>query len=265
MTKIALLLPHLRCGGVEQVCIQLAKEFVNKGYSVEFLLLSSSGELLETASSISSVHSLEVSRFREVLLPLSRYISLHQPDVLLAGMWPLTCLAPLSKGISRSRTKVIISEHCTLENQYKDWGALTYAGLCLSTTIGYRLADQCIAVSQGVAQSMSQLAHFPVDRITVIYNPRPTFPEPTEGELENIEQLWNIPRGHRIVTVGTLKEQKNHALLLQAFAQLSFANSRLMLVGLGHIENNLRGCCRMELLPRQELGCPWGCGGYNDQ
>ncbi|URR35481.1 glycosyltransferase [Thermosynechococcus sp. HN-54] len=240
MSLITLLLPDLRCGGAEQVCIQLAKEFTNKGYSVEFLLCSLRGELLETASSIASVRSLKVSRFREVLLPLSRYISLHQPDVLLASMWPLTCLAPLSKRISQSRTKVIISEHVTLENQYKDWGVLTYTGLGLSTAIGYRLADQCIAVSRGVAQSMSQLAHFPLDRITVIYNSRRTFPEPTESELEQIEQLWNTPRGHRIVTVGTLKEQKNHALLLQAFAQLPFVNHRLMLVGTGHLEDNLK-------------------------
>lgn len=196
MTKIALLLPDLRCGGAEQVCIQLAREFVNKGYSVEFLLLSSSGELLETASSITSVHSLEVSRFREVLLPLSRYISLHQPDVLLASMWPLTCLAPLSKGISRSRTKVIISEHCTLENQHKDWGALTYAGLCLSTTIGYRLADQCIAVSQGVAQSMSQLAHFPVDRITV--------------KLTNLGQILSLGCSEKEFTTGCCMAIRRH-------------------------------------------------------
>lgn len=240
MSKITLLLPDLRGGGVEQVRIQLAKQFIQRGHEVEFLLCSLTGEFLEIAQGISSVQSLEVSHFRKVILPISKYLSLHQPDVLLVSMWPLTCLAPLSRKLSRSRTKVIISEHVTLENQYQDWDILTYIGLRFSTVIGYRLADHCIAVSQGVAESMSQLAHFPLDKVTVIHNPLRILPEPTELELENIEQLWNTPRGYRIVTVGTLKEQKNHALLLKAFAQLPFTDSRLMLVGKGHLEESLR-------------------------
>lgn len=238
--NIALLLPDLRCGGVEQVQIELAKGFIEKGYSVEFVLCSLAGELLEKARSVSPIFSLEVSNFRKSLFPLAQYISKKQPEVLLASMWPLTVLAPLSNKIARSNTRVIISEHSNLKSQYKDWGALTNIGLRCATTIGYRLANQCVAVSQGVAQVMSEIAHFPVNKIHVIYNPLRSLPEPTTAELDHADQLWNAPKGYRILTVGTLKEQKNHALLLQAFAQLSFPNSRLMLVGKGHLEDRLR-------------------------
>lgn len=240
MKLITFLLPDLRCGGVEQVRIRLAEYFTEQGYSVEFLLCLLTGELLEIAQSISSVYSLKVSNFRKVVLPLAEYLTVNQPDVLLAHMWPLTCLAPVSKKISRSHTRVFICEHSTLENQYRDWGVLTYMKLHFSTVIGYRLADHCIAVSRGVAESMGKLAHFPLHKITVIHNPVRALPEPTELELQDIEQLWHIPRGYRIVTVGTLKKEKNQALLLKAFAQLPFTDSRLMLVGKGYLEENLR-------------------------
>ena len=87
---------------------------------------------------------------------------------------------------------------------------------------------------------MSKLARFPLDKITVIHNPLRFLPEPTGLELQNIERLWHIPRGYRIVTVGNLKEAKNQALLLKAFAQLPIKDSRLMLVGKGYFEESLK-------------------------
>lgn len=42
------------------------------------------------------------------------------------------------------------------------------------------------------------------------------------------------------MTVGTLKAQKNQALLLRAFARLPMKDARLMLVGSGALEDDLR-------------------------
>ncbi len=58
--------------------------------------------------------------------------------------------------------------------------------------------------------------------------------------MEIADALWNCPPGDRILTVGSLKDQKNHSLLLRAFARTPGTRSRLMLLGQGENEGILR-------------------------
>ena len=45
--KIAFILPDLRAGGAEKVCINLAKDFILKGHKVTFVLMYKKGEYLK--------------------------------------------------------------------------------------------------------------------------------------------------------------------------------------------------------------------------
>lgn len=56
---------------------------------------------------------------------------------------------------------------------------------------------------------------------------------PTPEALRSTEQLWTAAPGGRILTVGSLKAQKNHPLLLRAFARLARPDARLMILGGG--------------------------------
>ena len=58
--------------------------------------------------------------------------------------------------------------------------------------------------------------------------------------MAQAEKLWCCPPGKRVLTVGSLKEQKNHPLLLRAFARIPDPQARLMLVGMGECEVGLR-------------------------
>ncbi|WKT81957.1 glycosyltransferase [Thermosynechococcus sp. PP45] len=238
--KVSILLPDLRCGGVENVRLRLARQFIRRGYQVEFLLLVKQGELLQEVQSLCVVQSLNKHKISESVFKLVEYLKAKNPSVLLSAMWPLTVIAPFSKKLAQSNVRVVISEHVTLTNQYKDKGIVTNSQLRLSTMIGYRLADACIAVSQGVAQDMSQIAKIPLNKINVINNPGRLLIEPSKDELNVVDQMWGVPKKYRVLSVGNLKQQKNHALLLKAFAQLPFTDSRLMLVGKGHLEESLR-------------------------
>jgi glycosyltransferase involved in cell wall biosynthesis len=55
------------------------------------------------------------------------------------------------------------------------------------------------------------------------------------------QALWNVPPSGRILTVGSFKAEKNHPLLLRAFARLAqVPEARLMLLGAGAGEVALR-------------------------
>lgn len=233
MAKISILLPNLSGGGVERIRIVLAHEFARAGYEVEFVLMQARGELVEEAKASFSVFDLSISRSRSLPSALARYLREQRPSVLLAAMWPLTVIAPLAVRFSAHSCQVLVSEHNTLSVQYRDWGRAHRLMLRASTTVGYRLANRRVAVSEGVAEDIASLSSLPLGAFDVIHNPVPPRPAPNEEVTEIAETLWAVPPAARIVTVGSMKAQKNHPLLMRAFARLDNPDARLMFVGDG--------------------------------
>ena len=236
---ISILLPDLRGGGAERVNLDLAYEFVRAGHEVEFVLMQARGELLEEARTSFSVVDLATPRARSLPFALARYLRQRRPDALLAAMWPLTVIAPLAQRLSGHRCKVIVSEHNTLSVQFSDWGQLHRTAMRASMAMGYRLSNHRIGVSQGVIQDISTLSGLRPTAFNVIYNPVPPRADPLIKVLRDAEELWAGPQGGRIVTVGSMKAQKNHGLLMRAFAQLDRPDARLMFVGDGPGRNGL--------------------------
>ncbi|MGV0908800.1 glycosyltransferase [Martelella sp. FOR1707] len=231
--KISILLPDLRGGGVERIRIVLADEFAAQGHSVEFVLMQGRGDLLAEAQSRHSVVDLHCRRARSLPRALARYLREARPDALLAAMWPLTVMAPLAQRLSGHRCAVVVSEHNTLSVQYGNWGWFHRAALRASMAAGYRLADRRVGVSSGVVEDIARLSGLRIDAFDVIHNPVRPRPSPSPAALQKAEALWAGPAGARIVTVGSMKAQKNHPLLLRAFARIDRPDARLMFVGDG--------------------------------
>lgn len=202
--------------------------------------MQASGELLQEARDSFEVVDLGCRRTREVPVALSRYLRTRKPNALLAAMWPMTVAAPIGRLLSGHPCRLAISEHCCLTAQYQDWGGKHLAALRMSMAIGYRMVDATIAVSTGVAEDLARLSGLSASRFHVIHNPVSPRPEPSPDAIGMAEGLWSAPAGARVLTVGRFKSQKNHTLLLRAFARLECADARLMLLGNGDLEPELR-------------------------
>ena len=237
--RISILLPDLRGGGVERIRLELAREFRTMGYQVEFLLMSAAGDLLTEASKDFTVVDLNARRARHVLWKLIRHLHRSPPDALVAAMWPLTALAPLAARLARFGGPVAVSEHNLLSSQYGSRSSTHKLMLKASIWAGYRLATSRIAVSEGVRGDMAQICRLSEDHIAVIQNPVRRLTKPETTTTESINDLWGSV-GKRIVTVGSLKDVKNHSVLLRAFQLLPKGSAKLMLVGQGPNENKLR-------------------------
>lgn len=231
--KISILLPDLRGGGVERIRLVLAREFVRAGHKVEFVLMQARGELLQEASAEFSVVDLATPRMRKLPYAFVHYLRRSRPDVVLAAMWPLTVIAPFAARLSGHRCKILVSEHGILSAQYRNRGLLHGCLLRLSTALGYRLADGRVGVSTGVVRDMAMLAKLNPKDFETIHNPLSPRGEPGADDLGEAERLWGVPRGGRVLTVGTMKRVKNHPLLLRAFSRLDDPKARLMFVGQG--------------------------------
>ena len=232
--KISILLPNLKPGGAEKVNLDLALEFSKRGFQVQIVLMNSNGELLDNVKDKFDIQDLQCSRVRNFPKALFKYFRNFHPKVLIVSLWPLTAITPIINFLSGLKCKVMICEHNTLSYQYKKWGWTHYIILRLSMMIGYRLANIRIGVSEGVANDMAKLSLMCRKKFSVIYNPVSLKSSiQSKVNLKKIEKLWSCPPGERILTVGSLKPQKNHKLLLQAFAKVNLPNSRLMIVGKG--------------------------------
>ena len=104
----------------------------------------------------------------------------------------------------------------------------------------YPAASGLIAVSEGVKQDMCRLGGFIESKVRVIYNPA-AIGVSSQLEYKNIRQkLWGIGFDYHILSAGTLKVQKDHATLINAFALLpTLLNAKLTILGEGSLRPEL--------------------------
>lgn len=241
--RICLVLPDLRGGGAERVCLDLGRAFGAMGHQVEFAVMRREGDFLAEAAADFEVADLNARRVRHLLPRFVSHIRSRRPDVIIAAMWPLTVLAPVAQWLSGHRCRVIVAEHGVLSAQYRTRGMLHRWVMRATMAVGYRLAHVRVGVSRGVAADMATLSGIRLARFRCAHNPVRQLATPDAATVSKVERLWG-EGGPRFLTVGSLKPVKNHALLLRAFARLPLPQARLMIVGQGQNEAKLRALAR---------------------
>jgi glycosyltransferase involved in cell wall biosynthesis len=223
---------------MERVSITLAREFTALGLRVSFVVCRREGALLEEAGSVGDIIDLKSPRLRTTPIAFSRYLQSAKPDAALAFSWPLTSACVAGKFLARAKTRLVVSDRNNLAQAYRGRSLVTGAAMPLSMGLTYPRADGRIGISNGVADEMAQLARMDRAKFDVVYNPIPK-PDPVK-DLSAAEAAWGPRKGKRILTVGSFKPQKNHALLIRAFARLPADQGHtLMLLGEGGLRNEM--------------------------
>ena len=234
---IAILIPDLRAGGTEKVAVRLMRHFRAAGHKVELVLMQRAGELLAEIPDDVRIVDLAAPRVRNLIGPLVRYLRESKPDAIQARMWPLTVMAVIARRMARSKARLVVSDHSILSLHYAGKKKVL-AAIALTVRLFYPRADARLAVATGTADDLARLSGIPRDRFDVIFNPVDKPPEGLKVPAE-IECLWDGAK-HRIIAVGTLKPEKNYVMLLRSFARLKAADSKLMIVGSGAQEAELK-------------------------
>ena len=239
---ITQVLPNLQGGGAERIAVNLANDWISRGYRVDFALMDVRGEFLAELEEQVGVYNLQARRIRQVPLSLLGYLKERQPDIVLAHMWPLSSAAVLGWKMAGSPGKLFLCEHN---------GLIGHVQRTLSTPLviakmvlrwSHPKATGLVAVSKGVAIDLTQLSNLPSKSVQVIYNPvvaGKIAPRLLENSV-NREQLWQGQFSKNILSVGNLKQVKNFPLLLEAFARLAEdLNAGLVILGEGSERNYL--------------------------
>lgn len=264
--KLAIYVPDLAAGGVSRVAVDLAAALSGRGHQVDLVLCRAAGPLLGDApdavnlvelqrsrlfpayllaaapASLLPLLSLYVRRPRRTLpnlryLPaLTRYLRRRRPDALLAAKTMSNLLALWAARLAGVPTRIVISEHTHLSSEARREG---WRCLLPSIQRTYRRAAARVAVSDGVAADLSQLARIPRREVATIYAALGA--RRSEQSETSPDHAWFRPDGPPVIlAAGRLTAQKDFATLLRAFAGVRRRRpARLMILGEGALRAEL--------------------------
>ena len=238
--RIACFLPDMGGGGAERVMLASIRDLVRRGHAVDLLLMEAEGELLGLLPPEVRVIDLKARRIRDSVMPLRRYLRREKPDALHAQMWPMTVVAVIAHRLAGSGARLMISDQSALSPHMKT--PLQLRALAWSARMFYPRADFRVMCAADAATDLARVSGLDAGMFEIITNPI----EPPAALETNarVEALWGGAEG-RILNVGSLKGQKNQALLLRAFAaSKARGGAKLMILGEGPLRGELEALAR---------------------
>jgi glycosyltransferase involved in cell wall biosynthesis len=231
---IAIVLPSLTVGGAEMVSAALGSEFLKRGFRTDFVVGWHDEKTSIRLPPFAGYVCLNTKQPRSALFPLARYLREQRPSAVIASPWPLTVLSIAARKLVGSRARLAVCTHSAPSLQCGRLALPKRWVFKNSISLTYPFADARIAVSAGVADDLAALARLRRGDISVIYNPlfqRPASPE----DFAAAEAIWGGWSGPRILTVGNLRPEKNHRLLIGAFQKVvTTRDARLLILGRDH-------------------------------
>lgn len=227
-------------GGAEKTIIKLANYLVDKGYEVTLASIYGQDKAYSMLSEKVNFIGYKAKRCNKIFKHIKIFnnvidaIKRVKPDMVISFWLHLIfymSLNPLFRNI-----KVIYSERNDPNFEY--------------SAIGKLMLKRVIQYSNGIVFQTSMQQEYYVKSISksiVIHNP---------VYIKKNEFKFNSRRDNRIVSVGRLYLQKNHKLLIDAFADISRLHPNLILeiYGDGPLEDSLRAqICSLGLKDKVKL------------
>ncbi|WP_425449937.1 glycosyltransferase [Virgifigura deserti] len=260
---IALFIRSLAGSGAERTLADMANALAARGHKVDLVLGRAKGPFLKEVSpavrivdlkTITMVEAIPALMTRpgdlKALLPvlldpkgpwvmgsvgrLARYLRAARPAVLLSALDYGNIAALCATDLSSAGTPVVIGQHCQFTQDVRNARKRRVRKLPPLVRRFYPRADAIIAVSDGVADDLSEATHIPRQRITTVYNPVVTPDLPARAQ-EPLDHPWFAPGAPpALIGVGKLKPQKDFPTLFRAFAQVRRVRPvRLLILGEG--------------------------------
>lgn len=241
--KLTIALAQLRGAGIQRMRMHLAAELVSRGYKIEILVGSQTGELSHKIPDGITVR--ELSRWSKLLYfpRIVKYLLYEKPDVVLSSYEQISAMLILARKMTGSRSLILTSFHNSPRAVLREGGIIKR---CLNwasyRVISSRLHKEgkIVAVSKGVGNELAVVSGIDITQITTIYNP--VIPAHQSKNKKHINHLIADKNSKKklIGYFGRLHSQKRVDVLINAFKRLcDLEEARLLIVGDGLLKDDL--------------------------
>lgn len=221
--------------------VNLAQGLVDDGVEVDLVLGRADGPYLAQVPQQVRLVDLNSSRILTGLPGLMRYLQENQPLALISALDHANLVALWAKRLTNVSSRIVLSLHATISEGRRSLPIFSKRRV-LPHLIRrfYPWANGIVAVSKGVAEDYSQEMGIPLERFKVIYNPVVTESLYRKAQ-EPLVHPWFMPEEPPVfITIGRLSEEKDHALLIRAFARVKKVKAaRLLVLGEGNMRAEL--------------------------
>jgi len=241
-SKLAFFLQDLAGGGAERVMLTLAGGFADRGHAVDLVLVRAEGPCLDDLPANVRLVTLGTKRTAFSIAGLARYLRKERPRALFSALVHVNIAAILAARLSGARRpRVIITEHNQIaRNAARARSPLIHLAHRAVSEV-YPLADEIVAVSAGVAESLAAYGALDRGRLRVVPNPVVTPSLHRKAGAETPHPWFGADQPPIILGVGRLTAQKDFANLLRAFAMLRRTRpARLVILGEGPARQDLQ-------------------------
>lgn len=256
MDKISFLLTNLNYGGIETNTIRLIREFVERNYKIDLVVIDLKGDLISEIPEEVNLINLNRKKAHFSIFKMRDYLEKHEPDYLISAKERNNVLSYYAIKFAHVNTKLIASVRTNLElesqkNMSIKENFFKKIDYFFARRI-YKNVDYLVAVSKGVKDNLENFFNLSRNDIKVIYNPV-VKEEINHLKNEDIQHEWfDNSKIKIIIGVGRFSPQKNFIMLLKAFNIAVKKNHDLRLVILGDgpdkIKNELTNYIKKENL-----------------
>ncbi len=234
MKKVLFLIPSLVGGGAERVLVLLLRHLDLTRYQPVVVLFDSRNDYAEEVPThvkkifLNKRGSLDNMR---LILSLAAVIKKENPDLICSFMTYTNYLSVLALKLSRSKARLILTEHNNLSIALKREKFAFIKGILVRKL--YPKADLIVCVSKGVLDDLSSSWGISYLKCRVIYNPV-EIDRVQSFTKENASHPWFHEDIPLLIACGRLTAQKNYSMLLRAVALLlKDTPVRLVILGEG--------------------------------
>jgi glycosyltransferase involved in cell wall biosynthesis len=240
-------MPTLAGGGAERVMLTLARGFLQRGHSVDLIVVKAEGPLLADVPPGVQLVELRSRRVLYSIFRLAQYLRRERPAALLATLTNANAAAVIARWLSGQSTRVVIRQayHLTRGLEIEKFTVLEAALERLLVRWCYPWADRVVAVSAGVAVDLQTRPYLRRTSIHVAPNPVVTSELRRLVDMDIDHPWFHTGAPPVVLAVGRLTVAKQFDVLIRAFAQLrQRTNARLVILGEGEERQSLEGLVR---------------------
>lgn len=233
-TRVSLFVPTLHGGGAERSMLNLADELANREYDVYLVVSRADGELADDVPDEVTLIDFDRAFLLASLPNLVQHLRKIEPDGVVSSTNAANLVVIWATILSNTAPTTLVRVENMTSHRAKDYEKRRYHLVPYLAKLFYRVPDEVVAVSHGVAHDTGQLTGIDPEDIRVIHNPVVT-EELFQKSTRPVDHPWLADGSVPVVLgVGRLVPQKEFSTLIRAFHRvLRDRDARLIIAGKG--------------------------------